>query len=725
MGIMNNRTTFSSFEGGDALAAVRASGSFNPLRAVDAGLHPQGCDCGLHEASDIDPRLVTSDASVDPLAGTTAPNGKPIWNLDQITANLNRNGHSWNPGGDNTEQRGDADPRTITFGFFNTQADLVGQGYTFDYQGVSYGAEEFFNFGAFTDAQRAAARESIGYWDDVLDVSFVETSSDQADINFGGLADAPQTQAYAYFPAKTLYGLDEIDAQVQGLGGDVWISASQASNFQFQQGGYAGNTLTHEIGHAIGLDHPGRYNFGPGFSVNYANGAEYYQDARNYTIMSYWNPRDIGARDFDFTIHTISYGSTPMIHDIYVAQQIYGVDTTTRTGNTTYGFNSNAGRDAFDFTKNTAPFVAIWDAGGNDTLDVSGFNTNQIIDLNPGTLSSIGGSTQAEALALSFEEVNAKRVALGYTPITQTQYQNNINAILNDPFRGQLTDNVGIAYGATIENAVGGGGNDVIIANSVANRIDGGAGSDTVSYATATSGVTVNLIAKLTLGGAAGDTLTSIENITGSKYNDILSGDLGDNTISGGVGGNDLLDGGWGTDTLSYADALTGATVNLQTYQFAGAAAGDFAFNFENVLGSAYDDVLTGNVFANVLTGGAGNDRLDGGVGNDTLDGGAGSDTLTGGVGKDLFKFSHADGGYDVITDFAKNEKIDLSAIDAKTTVAGNDAFTFVGANAFTGVAGEVRFANGLLQGDVNGDGTADFTVDIGNKSLVVGDLVL
>lgn len=723
MGISSFReiSTF-DISSGDAIAMVR--GGFNPLRAQEAALHVQGCACGLHGGTD--PRiLTTNDASVDPLAGTTAANGKPIWNLNQITNNLNRNGHSWVPGGDNAAQRGDSDAKTITFGFFNNQLDLIGQGYTYTDEDGSFGFPEFFNFTAFTADQREATRESIGYWDDVLGVKFVETTYDKADINFGGLADAPQTQAYAYFPAKTLTGIPFYDAQIAQLAGDVWVSSSQPSNFQFQLGGYAGNTLTHEIGHAIGLDHPGRYNFGPGFSVNYANGAEYYQDARNYTIMSYWNPRDIGVRDFDYSIHTISYGSTPMVHDIWVAQQMYGADMTTRTGNTTYGFNSNAGRDAFDFTINTAPFIAIWDAGGNDTLDASGYNTNQIIDLTPGSLSSIGGSTQAEALAISFEEVNAKRVSLGYNPTTMANYTANINAILNNPNAGLLTDNVGIAYNVTIENAVGGGGNDLIIANSAANRIDGRAGFDTVSYANATSAVTISLVNGTAGGGASGDRLTAIEGIIGTRFNDVITGDSRDNTISGGVGGNDRLDGGAGTDTLSYADALNWVSVNLQTARFGGAATGDIAFGFENVTGSAYGDTLNGNVLNNVLLGGAGSDILDGFIGNDTLDGGRGSDRLTGGIGNDIFQFSDADGGYDVITDFVSRvDKIDLSAIDAKTNVAGNDAFTFIGSAAFSGVSGQVRFAGGVVSGDVDGDGSADFYIQIGNQ-LVVGDLVL
>ena len=103
--------------------------------------------------------------------------------------------------------------------------------------------------------------------------------------------------------------------------------------------------------------------------------------------MSYWNPRDVGIQDHDYRHGHIAYGATPMVHDIYAAQKMYGADMTTRTGDTTYGFNATAdtaGRDAFNFDLTPAPVMAIWDAGGIDTLDASGYSTNQLIDLTPG-----------------------------------------------------------------------------------------------------------------------------------------------------------------------------------------------------------------------------------------------------------------------------------------------------------------------------------------------------
>ncbi len=136
---------------------------------------------------------------------------------------------------------------------------------------------------------------------------------------------------------------------------------------------------------------------------------------------------------------------------------------------------------------------------------------------------------------------------------------------------------------------------------------------------------------------------------------------------------------------------------------------------------------------ANVITGGSGNDKLSGAGGDDILVGGAGKDSLYGGAGADVFVFSAvADttlAGYDYIGDFsaAAGDILDLSAIDANS-IGGteNDAFVYVGAAAFSGTAGELRFAGGLLQGDTDGDGTADLAIKLsGTGSLDAASLRL
>jgi serralysin len=744
-------------------------------------------------------KLSAEQGSVDYLAGTTAANGKPIWSADQIADYLNRSGASW-IGGPDPARQGDSNLREVTFGFHFSQEQLAASGYSYRYEGNVEYLDEYFNFAAFNGAQRDAARLAISFWDDVVDISFREVNAYQADINFGNLASAPNTQAYARLPFGTVSDDPVVNGDAERIVGDVWVSASQPSNFQLTPGGYGLNTLTHEIGHAIGLSHPGNYNFGPGFAVNYANGAEYYQDARNYTIMSYWNPGAIGAGDIDWNTMAYAYGGTPMIHDILAVQKMYGVDTTTRTGDTVYGFNSTAGKSVFDFTVNKAPIVTIWDAGGNDTLDASGYRTNQEINLNPGSLSSIGGVTIEEVRErLSFAQVNANRAALGYEPIARASYDALYAQLISGQRNLALTDNVGIAYGATIENAVGGSGNDTIIGNSVANRLNGGAGIDIVSYRDSTAAVTVSLLTgRGTAGDARGDIYSNFEGIEGGRGNDTLTGDNGANTLIGGAGA-DLLNGNGGFDTVSYRTSTTGVTASLLSNSGSvGDAKGDKFVSIEALEGGSGNDVLYGSNNADTLTGNAGNDilyanggddtvfggagddliyghdgndLLDGGTGNDRLVGGRGSDTLYGGdgddilegvvgddvlfggagndtllggdgddlmiggagnnlygggAGADVFRFVNL-GVKDTIRDFARGvDKIDLSQLDAKTGGAV-DPFTWLGDGAFTKTAGELHTVriDGLnyLEGDVNGDGIADFSIQT-NLKILVSDII-
>ena len=148
-------------------------------------------------------------------------------------------------------------------------------------------------------------------------------------------------------------------------------------------------------------------------------------------------------------------------------------------------------------------------------------------------------------------------------------------------------------------------GDDVLDGGLGDDTIDGGLGVDTVSYENSNGGVTVNLSTNIHSGGdAQGDSLISIENIIGSVYDDTLVGDENDNTIEGGEGndiiegglGNDIIDGGLGVDTVSYENSNGGVTVNLSTNIHSGGdAQGDSLISIENVIGSVYDDTLTGD----------------------------------------------------------------------------------------------------------------------------------
>jgi serralysin len=179
--------------------------------------------------------------------------------------------------------------------------------------------------------------------------------------------------------------------------------------------------------------------------------------------------------------------------------------------------------------------------------------------------------------------------------------------------------------GTANSNGKGNGLDNTVYANIGNNALDGAGGTDTLSYLFgAKAGVTVDLSlsAAQSTGGSGDDTLANFENLTGSTFDDTLSG----------TSGNNILDGGAGTDTCSYVHSATaGVTVNLglSGVQHTVGSGDDTLFNFENLLGSDYADTLTGNSGNNVLTGNGGHDTIDGGAGADTMIGGSGNDTYT------------------------------------------------------------------------------------------------
>jgi len=209
----------------------------------------------------------------------------------------------------------------------------------------------------------------------------------------------------------------------------------------------------------------------------------------------------------------------------------------------------------------------------------------------------------------------------------------------------------------------GDGGDDTLDGGLGADALFGGAGFDLASYAAATSGVTADLEAPATnTAEAAGDMYFQIEGILGSAHNDTLRGDAGANWLEGG-GGDDVLDGrggadtfyggngndtflggagadmhygGAGVDAVSYAHAIRGQIINMNTT--AGTtdwAAGDVFSSIEIIIGSNHADFITGDAGMNTLYGGAGDDCLFGGAGGDALFGGDGDDLLEGGDGAD------------------------------------------------------------------------------------------
>jgi serralysin len=284
------------------------------------------------------------------------------------------------------------------------------------------------------------------------------------------------------------------------------------------------------------------------------------------------------------------------------------------------------------------------------------------------------------------------------------------------------------------------GGDDTLDGGAEGDVINGGNGFDTVSFASASQAVNVDL--RVNLGG--GDTLFSVEHVDGSEFGDVLIGDNngtignqlrglngadklfgfsgqdlldggngndtalggeGDDTVIGGAG-SDFLNGDSGFDTVSYATsaAAVDASLATDTAFVGGNGETDAIIEFESLIGSAFGDRLFGDNDFNLLSGLKGADEITGGGGDDVLVGGKGGDVLTGGAGGDTFDFNKLSesrarlDAADAIGDFEGPDVIDLQEIDADTGSAGNQAFSFIGKDAFSGTAGELRFeVSGIL----------------------------
>lgn len=366
-------------------------------------------------------------------------------------------------------------------------------------------------------------------------------------------------------------------------------------------------------------------------------------------------------------------------------------------------YNLTTGTDGDDILRGTTRAEVLTGGHGDDVYYVTPGDT--VVELPGGGIDTVFSGTNWKL------DKNIENLVL-----TGTDDINGIGNTLNNYLTGNSGDNR-LNGGKGADTMEGGAGDDTYVVNHAGDVVieRPGAGADTIesniSYALPDN---VEILR-----------LTGRENIdgTGNELDNRIQGNRGDNVIDGGAG-NDTLAGGNGNDVLIGgigADRLTGG-------------AGD-----DWLIGGAGSDTLQGSQGNDTLEGGAGADTLNGGGGNDVLIGGAGADRLIGGNGADVFVFRDvSESGAtattrDIIADFsrAQGDRIDLSLIDADSTLEGDQDFAFIGASAFTGTAGELnvtRLAPGaqLVQGDVDGDGVADFSIQVNFRDdLIASDFLL
>lgn len=456
-------------------------------------------------------------------------------------------------------------------------------------------------------------------------------------------------------------------------------------------------TFIHEIGHTLGLGHPhdtGGNTTAP-FTDQFNMPAPY---QAHYTIMSY-----TGAPNDDPNF-TFGRAVTPMAFDIAALQNMYGANTTTRTGNTTYKLldpqsapidtNSSDGTIAVG-----RAYYGIWDAGtaDTDTIRYDG-NARVLIDLMSATLTSTPAADITEMTnAVAGTAAFATLAALTKSEITNPTFTSG-------GFFSSVLDNAGnrapggfsIANGVVIENATGGSGNDLLIGNSANNVLTGNSGNDT---------------------------------LLGGRGNDTLIGGLGDDTMLGGSG-NDI----YTVDSLndSIVENVAGAAGGFDTVRASATyalGAGVLVERLETTDAAGLGAInLTGNATAQTIVGNAGVNTLgDGGAGAaDRLLGGGGNDTYIVNNAGDSIIETTSGGALDTVktsVSYGLGANVFVERLET-TNAAGTDAINLIGngfAQTIVGNAGANKLNDGGGAGaDTLSGGGGDDTYFIYNLGTQV-----
>jgi Ca2+-binding RTX toxin-like protein len=483
-----------------------------------------------------------------------------------------------------------------TFKLGSSQFTYSIPGATSVWSAYAPGSEPFSSYSTLNAAQAANFVKAIGLWDELIAPNFThvaDNASGSGEVRVAFTSMDAGTAGYAYSGTPTTPG---------GQVGDVWLNSTD-TGLTYDSGTYGFTTMLHELGHTLGLKHPFET---PTLPAQYDN--------TRFTVMAYDQPTD-GL----ITTFTSTGGGgisserdpivevTPMVIDIAAVQAIYGASTTTRTGNDIYAYGNSDGN----------VLRTIYDAGGNDTIDLSACTRDCAIDLHAGAYSSIAEWSTADQIA--YWEAKYP----GADSFISSQFDANSY---------QWHDNLGIALNTVIENANGGSADDSILGNDVNNVLKGNAGNDTIQ----------GLAGNDTLDGGAG-----VDKLYGGTGNDTYHVDTqsdlvfenpgeGTDTVNASAGfylydniENLTLDAGAG-DIFGVGNALANTMAGNEGANLLIAGGGD-----DTVHGGAGNDNLYGQDGNDTLYGDAGIDYLVGGIGNDTLDGGAGPDALYGEDGND------------------------------------------------------------------------------------------
>ena len=295
-----------------------------------------------------------------------------------------------------------------------------------------------YDISALSDGAKTLALMAMNAWAEVSGLTFTAAAADaDPDIDFNE-DNGENGGRQAFTNSRISIANGTLTSVTVTISANWDTNPDGSADYALNSRRY--QTYLHEVGHALGLGHSGLYN-GPRVDEAGVSHHVYNQDAWNYTVMSYRHQGEAGTGTPRLVL-------TPQLVDIIAIQNFYGVNGQTRSGDNVYGFNSTE-TGVLDFEGTffnqgiRPPSLAIYDAGGTDTLDFSLYSANQVISLVEGSFSSIGD-----------------------------------NIITDDP-EDPLINNITIAVGTVIENAIGGSGDDSFIGNDSDNVFIGNGGNDT------------------------------------------------------------------------------------------------------------------------------------------------------------------------------------------------------------------------------------------------------